>query len=52
MEKRKSIEEALADWENARLEPDDDSEESEVIEDDGERDDNVLIDEDGVSYYE
>ena len=43
----------LRQWEDNRLEPDDDdSEESEVIEDDGIRDDNVFIDEDGVHYYE
>ena len=53
MGKRKSIEEALADWEDARLEPDDDSEESEDwYADDGARDDNISIDEDGTEYRE
>ena len=53
MVKHKSIEEALVAWENARLEPDDDSEDdSEDWYDDFEwPEDNVLIDEEGVEYY-
>jgi len=45
---------ALRQWEDNRLEQeDDDSEESEDwYEDDGIRDDNVFIDEDGAFYYE
>ena len=43
----------LRQWEDNRLDPDDDdNEESEDwYEDDGIRDDNVFIDEDGVSYH-
>jgi len=50
MDKRKIT---LRAWENNRLEPDDDESESDnLIEDDGIRDDNVSIDEDGVKFYE
>ena len=53
MAKRKSIEEALAAWENAKLEPDDDSQDdSEDWYDDFEEpEDNVCVDEEGTSYY-
>jgi len=47
MAKRKSIEEALAAWEDARLDDDYEEEDSEAWEDDGIRDDNVCIDEEG-----
>jgi len=42
----------LREWEDKRLDPEDDESESDdFYADDGERDDNISIDEDGVRYY-